>query len=95
MLIKNMDETLANGSMGRVVRFEYPDEKATSGDKSQEGKATAKVGVLPNPVVEFLLPNGVRREVSIVAEVWKIEANGQVQYSRTQVSLPNHSPITD
>jgi hypothetical protein len=91
-----MDETLANGSMGRVVRFEYPDEKAIPGDKSsQGGKATSKVGVLPNPVVEFLLPNGIRREVSIGSEVWKIEANGQVQYSRQQVTLPNPSPIRD
>jgi len=98
MLIKNMDEMLVNGSMGKIVRFVDPavyrtdyDDVDGNGDvpagkpKSQTKKAPPTREMLM-PVVEFLLPNKGRREAIIIPEIWKVELpSGEVQISRTQV----------
>lgn len=103
MLIKNVDETLVNGSMGRIVRFvdpqKYKDEvledAAFTNDK--EGKpaskggpaksSSSKVDVQMWPVVEFTVPGG-KREVMVMPETWKVELpNGEVQASRQQVKF--------
>lgn len=92
MLIKNIDETLANGSIGRVVRFLDPalarDESImTTVDESNEKLKKPKPGSKPMPVVEFHVQGGIIKEVLMTAESFKVELpNGEVQVSRTQVS---------
>jgi ATP-dependent DNA helicase PIF1 len=93
MLIKNIDETLVNGSMGIVVSFMEP---PNFGGEPQE--ETPKVGVVKalaldesrkkRPVVDFNVPGGGIRQVMLEPEAWKVELpNGQVQASRTQVRI--------
>lgn len=101
MLIKNIDENLVNGSMGRVVRFCDPStygmdneqdasKNASSskpGTSSVSGSAsTVKVAQLL-PIVEFVMPNGGHKEMLVIPESFKVELpNGEVQACRTQVS---------
>lgn len=104
MLIKNMDESLVNGSIGKVVRFaDVEAEGDLVLDKNNEMK---KFGKEPPkkpagkiyPVVEFLQPGGYKRTVMILPESWKVELpSGEVQVSRTQVSLScfHHETLTD
>ena len=89
MLIKNLDDMLVNGSMGRVKRFVDP---ATYGTPDKEGleNTAGIVGGGPSgaagaskkgagldaklyPVVEFILPRGGKRDVLILPEMWKVE----------------------
>lgn len=92
MLIKNMDESLVNGSMGQVLRFvnpslyqtDYDDVDKNGRPKSERKKPLTNDMLVP--VVEFLLPNKMRREVLVTPENWKVELpNGEVQVSRSQV----------
>ncbi len=97
MLIKNIDETLVNGSMGIVVAFKEPAVYDRNfGGESQEGNP--KVGVVKalaidesrrkRPVVDFNVPGGGIRQVMLEPEIWKIELpNGEIQASRTQVGI--------
>ena len=94
MLIKNMDDSLVNGSMGKVVRFADPafyggveDDEGAGGAGAGAGKRAAGVGQVEQfPVVEFALPGGGKREIIVMRENWKVELpNGEVQVSRTQV----------
>lgn len=95
MLIKNMDDSLVNGSMGKVVRFvdpnvvtEFEEVGDAAGKGGKEGKKSAVVGKsIEYPVVEFTVPGG-KREVLIQPETWKVELpSGEVQVSRIQVSF--------
>lgn len=83
MLIKNMDEQLVNGSIGKVVRFQDPTD-GTAGDPQGKKKA----GGLVWPVVAFPIAGGLVRETMVQPETFKVELpNGEVQVSRTQVSI--------
>lgn len=97
MLIKNIDETLVNGSMGIVVEFKEPFmyDRKFGGESEQE---PSKVGVIKalardeskkkSPVVDFKVPGGGIRQVMLEPEVWKIELpNGEIPASRTQVRI--------
>lgn len=97
MLIKNIDETLVNGSMGIVVAFKEPNVYDRNfGEESQE--ETSKVGVVKalaldeskkkRPVVDFNIPGGGIRQVMLEPETWKVELpSGEIQASRTQVRI--------
>ncbi|KAG2075731.1 hypothetical protein BDR04DRAFT_861224 [Suillus decipiens] len=96
MLIKNMDDMLVNGSMGKILRFVDPalygtdyddiDGSGNAGKPKSERKQTATTKDMFMPVVEFSVPNRGRREALIVTESWKVELpSGEVQISRTQV----------
>ncbi|KAF7356304.1 ATP-dependent DNA helicase PIF1 [Mycena venus] len=102
MLIKNLDDTLVNGSMGRVVRFCDPTTYGTDRDvEGSEGQvetlastsSTAKkppsaAPGMQYPVVEFSLPNGGKRTLLITPDSFKVELpTGEVQASRTQLPL--------
>lgn len=101
MLIKNLDETLVNGSMGKVLKFVDPadlsalhelddyGEKPSSKPVSKNAKDAKSIGGRQKlPIVEFLQPNGGRRRVIVQPEVFKVELpNGEVQVSRTQLPL--------
>ena len=93
MLIKNIDETLVNGSMGIVVAFDEPVvyDRNFGGESQVE---TSKVGVVKalaldesrrkRPVVDFNVPGGGIRQVMLEPETWKVELpNGEAQASRT------------
>ncbi|KAI8996522.1 hypothetical protein BD414DRAFT_204381 [Trametes punicea] len=106
MLIKNMDETLVNGTMGKVIAFVDPaappdDEGGLLGGKpsskgTKEVKTTAALGGRQLlPLVEFLQPGGLRKQVIVTPENWKVELpSGEVQVSRTQGRLWNVSRST-
>lgn len=89
MLIKNIDETLVNGSIGKVISFMDPTQAKNEGlyeDDADKPKPKPKSGQLW-PVVAFSIPGGYTKEVMIVPEIFKVELpNGEVQVSRTQVS---------
>jgi ATP-dependent DNA helicase PIF1 len=97
MLIKNIDETLVNGSMGIVTAFEelFVHDKNFGGELKE---AIPKVGVAKalerdesrrkGPVVDFKVPGGGIRQVLLEPETWKVELpNGEVQASRMQVRI--------
>ena len=94
MLIKNQDEMLVNGSMGRITRFVDPntygafdEQDAKPGAPPSKGKKNTSVSTpVLYPEVEFALPNGNKRLVLITPEISKVELpNGEVQVSRSQV----------
>ncbi|KAI5118403.1 hypothetical protein M0805_007537 [Coniferiporia weirii] len=91
MLIKNMDESLANGSIGRVVRFQdatqAKDEGVSTTGEDREKQKKPKSGQLW-PIVSFAIQGGYVKEVMIVPESFKVELpNGEIQVSRTQLPL--------
>lgn len=123
MLIKNVDEMLVNGSMGKVSRFIDPAIYGTpedpefaggafagrapsppaSGSAAKKNSATtvptaggsatkknaAAVGGKRYPVIEFDLPNGIKRRMLVMPETWTVELpSGEIQVSRTQVYPP-------
>lgn len=122
MLIKNVDEMLVNGSMGKVSRFIDPAIYGTPEDPEFGGgafagrppsppggssaakknsataptaggsaakKNAAAVGGKRYPVIEFDLPNGIKRRMLVMPETWTVELpSGEIQVSRTQVYLP-------
>ena len=86
MLIKNTDDSLVNGSLGRVIKFANPSAYLSETDPwllEQTGKGSDAYF----PVVEFILPDGKTRRVLVMNEVFRVESpEGQVQASRKQVS---------
>lgn len=102
MLIKNIDDSLVNGSLGRVVGFmsektfdmaqDDPDAltiETRASHKSLKSLLTTDDGGGDNwPLVEFTLPDGTSRQLLVQPETWKVELpSGEVQASRTQVPL--------
>ncbi|OCB88619.1 hypothetical protein A7U60_g4217 [Sanghuangporus baumii] len=94
MLIKNVDETLVNGSIGRIIKFMDPSQARDEGVSGLgDEKGIEKQPKKPKsgqlwPVVEFRIPGGYFKEVMIVPESFKVELpNGEVQASRTQLPL--------
>ncbi|SPO25533.1 related to PIF1 - DNA helicase involved in mitochondrial DNA repair and telomere length control [Ustilago trichophora] len=97
MLIKNLDETLVNGSVGKVIDFmddaEY--DKQTGAldvladmSKEDRDKITRMASTRKWPLVRFHLANGQTRDYLARPESWKTELpDGEVQASRTQVPL--------
>ena len=108
MLIKNVDDMLVNGSMGKVLRFIDPAIYGTPDDPEFASvsagvagassvtagggaakKNAATVGAKRYPVVEFDLPNGIKRRMLVMPESWTVELpSGEIQVSRLQVYLP-------
>ncbi|GAC93473.1 hypothetical protein PHSY_001038 [Pseudozyma hubeiensis SY62] len=95
MLIKNLDETLVNGSVGKVIDFmddnEYDKQTgaldAAEFQKEDRDKAQ-RSAVRKWPLVRFHLANGQTRDYLARPESWKTELpDGEVQASRTQVPL--------
>jgi len=92
MLIKNMDDSLVNGSIGKVVKFADVEAGDLVLEKNNEMKNFGKEPPKkPSgkiyPVVEFLQPGGSKRTVTVLPESWKVELpSGEVQVSRTQVN---------
>lgn len=94
MLIKNMDETLVNGSMGKVVRFVQPQfyrtefDEVNPNEKPKSEKKKPTTNDMFCPVVEFILPNRTTRQALIEPETWRVEQpDGDVQVSRIQLPL--------
>lgn len=95
MLIKNIDETLVNGSIGKVVDFVDEMEHARLvGDLESHEQMTSereKGTRMPGrkwPLVRFHVPGGGTRDYLAMPETWKTELpDGEIQASRTQVPL--------
>jgi ATP-dependent DNA helicase PIF1 len=98
MLIKNIDETLVNGSMGIITSFKDPrvfgaDFDAEFSTKEGGGRKPGAIKAPPpdetktkRPVVDFNIPGGGIRQIMLEPETWKVELpNGDIQASRTQV----------
>lgn len=100
MLIKNYDEMLVNGSIGRVDRFVLPGDYGTERDPGfnngvktvdtsekdpKKPPAMTAVGGVQYPVVHFSVDGGLR-EMLVTPDAFKVELpSGEVQASRTQV----------
>lgn len=103
MLIKNLDESLVNGSLGKVIGFsdektfdittddfedEDPMAKAKRKLKGFSRDPEASSSVNKYPVVQFMATDGTPRTILCVPEEWKVELpNGEVQAKRTQLPL--------
>lgn len=103
MMIKNIDSTLVNGSLGRIVGFmneatfmyrqhdcsvlPAPITERLMQRAEKLGHLNKKSGVL-YPVVNFLQQDGTFREHLILPETWVLEDDaGHTLASRTQVPL--------
>lgn len=102
MLIKNLDENLVNGSMGKVIGFCHKAHFPTDGrewtpdahleaametdSKGRLKKLPVAPGTKPHPVVRFKVPGG--HQVHLVeATDFKTELpTGEIQAARLQVS---------
>jgi ATP-dependent DNA helicase PIF1 len=99
MLIKNHDDSLVNGSLGRVIGFVNEKSYIAMLDADQDFRdehlrKTAKVDQRTIttekrwPWVEFSMPDGTTRQLLCQPEQWKVELpNGEVQACRLQVPL--------
>lgn len=90
MLIKNFDENLVNGSMGKVFKFTDPTASDMDAEVSDTiGKVKEppkKTGGMLYPMVRFSVPGG-HRDLLVVPETWKVESpSNEILASRTQVS---------
>lgn len=89
MLIKNLDDSLVNGSLGKVIAFS--DEKTfdiSRDDYGSDDEKTAKAkrklamfshdaestgSIMKYPVVQFMATDGSSRTILCVPEDWKVE----------------------
>ena len=90
MLIKNVDETLVNGTIGVVKEFVHPsaykdDITGVNADDKEKAKKKQPSGIL-YPVVSFKCP-GYTKDVMVTPEAFKVELpNGELVAQRQQVS---------
>ncbi|VDB84874.1 unnamed protein product [Peniophora sp. CBMAI 1063] len=97
MLIKNVDETLVNGSMGIVKRFVDPAKYSSEqddiigGNKGKDAKGKKEEPQRAEklvPLVEFSTPGGGKRPILVLPEEWKVELpSGEIQARRQQLPL--------
>ena len=103
-MIKNVDEQLVNGTVGKVIDFMTESEWADSqrgfgtgleGDDEPEGpkqkeKSKTKVNVQKWPVVEWKIVGSRSTRTDLIrAETFKVEGpNNKVEVSRMQVRAP-------
>ncbi|KAI9167449.1 DNA repair and recombination pif1 mitochondrial [Paramyrothecium foliicola] len=89
MLIKNLDESLVNGSLGKVIGFsdertfsmstgEYDEKASTDYEKAkmrlkQFGREEQSASDIKFPVVQFMATDGSPRVILCQPEEWKIE----------------------
>lgn len=101
MLIKNLDTTLVNGTVGTVVGFGVPEleddpgddliEKTTSELRNQARVAAALAAgkIEKSPMIDWQTPAGIERKI-MAREEFKVEDNqGRRLASRKQVSRKN------
>jgi len=102
MLIKNMDDTLVNGSLGTVIDFMTETTFEIRGgvdDSDVESDAKRRIRSFANalsnkegnkeyPLVRFHAVDGTQRNILCVPEDWKVELpTGEVQAARKQLPL--------
>jgi ATP-dependent DNA helicase PIF1 len=91
MLIKNVDDSLVNGSLGRVVGFMSEktfDLMTEDGELMDKGSGKGVDTSQQWPLVQFALMDGTSRQLLCQPEVWKVELpNGEVQAQRAQIPL--------
>lgn len=88
MLIKNMDESLVNGTIGVVKEFVDPStykDEILSDDKDKDKAKKKQPSGMVYPVVSFKCP-GYTKDVMVTAEAFKVELpNGELVAQRQQV----------
>lgn len=95
MLVKNVDESLVNGSVGKIIDFmdETEHDKIAGAldmpEVAKDGREQVpRISTRKWPLVRFHLANGGTRDYLCKPETWKTELpDGEVQASRTQVPL--------
>jgi ATP-dependent DNA helicase PIF1 len=95
MMIKNIDDTLVNGTIGKVTAFMTEDEwnsqrRDPPPAEEPETKATKSTSNARWPVVKFKIPGTENRfrEELVKSESFKVEGvNGTVEASRQQVDI--------
>lgn len=101
MLIKNYDDTLVNGSLGKVIGFMsetefgnyHDDDEAYLATQAPVRKTNQTVVDLAGaaskfPVVRFSIADGTTRDMLCHRETWSIETpTGEVSASRSQIPL--------
>jgi ATP-dependent DNA helicase PIF1 len=92
MLIKNVDDLLVNGSIGRIVDFVDPVVHRERGGEDTSSKDAKKITASLGtgklyPLVDFALPNGGKQMRLVMPETFTVELpGGEIQVSRVQVS---------
>lgn len=97
-MIKNVDEQLVNGTVGKVVNFmtesEWTESLLASGRQSDENPDEKDKPRKPStgkqlPVVEWKIVGSRNARVELVRdEIFKVEGpNNKIEASRTQVSF--------
>lgn len=94
MLIRNLTDSLVNGSIGRIVDFREEMPEDVEDEQMAYKKIRKPTGPQPPgilyPVVDFRLPNGSSQEKLMTEKdgIWKVELpNGEIQAQRSQVPL--------
>lgn len=94
-MIKNIDETLVNGSVGKVVDFMREDEVGKNDvpepEDEKKSAPTKKATGSRFPLVEFSVPGqpGKTFKHLVMPEIFKVEgSDGRAEVSRSQVSTP-------
>ena len=96
-MIKNIDDTLVNGAIGKVTAFMTEEEWGQRGDPPTAEKVSDTKSKMPAskgtgarwPVVKFKIPGTENkfREELVKSEMFKVEGvNGTIEASRSQVS---------
>ena len=104
-MVKNIDDTLVNGAIGKVTAFMTEEEwgqrgdlpPAEKGSETKSKKPTSK-GPARWPVVKFKIPGTENkfREELVRSETFKVEGvNGTIEASRTQVSAASLLDLLD
>jgi ATP-dependent DNA helicase PIF1 len=97
MLVKNMDESLVNGSVGTVEGFGYSmedyfaqkaedDPEAVAEFELEEKPRKAAIGGEPSVFVKWKFPGGVTAVTMVERQEFKIEERDKVLACRRQVS---------
>ena len=95
-MVKNIDDTLVNGAIGKVMAFMTEEEWGQRGDPPTVDKGSETKSKKPAskgqgarwPVVKFKIPGTENkfREELVKSEMFKVEGvNGTVEASRAQV----------
>jgi ATP-dependent DNA helicase PIF1 len=101
MLIKNYDDTLVNGSLGKVIGFMSETEFNSYHDDdgaylSTQAPPGARKGTVVDiagasskfPIVRFAIADGTTRDMLCQRESWSVDTPaGEVQASRSQIPL--------
>jgi ATP-dependent DNA helicase PIF1 len=86
MLVRNIDNNLVNGSIGKVIGFAL---SSSFPDRPTGTKPGRNGGSNLWPVVQFSISQGVKRVEILEPWRWDVQVNKEIVASRTQVLFPH------